>query len=135
MIRNQSSVPVILLTKARLSWFVFNNQSYALMACSAEIFRLFVADQASITWTDQEAHQLLAQATLDDYDRWFILLSLGKFLKRNKRALPFYESRKLAENAITANSERATRPDSQSQGTYRAKRSQRVRSAKLVQTV
>ncbi|MBA2679592.1 MAG: hypothetical protein H0U76_14495 [Ktedonobacteraceae bacterium] len=93
--------PRLSLEQAVRSWFVLGQTAYPVECCSTAVFKAFIASVTPSDWSDSGCIGLLDQQTLDDLDRWFLLLSLATA----NIDLPLYESEASAKIALRAKSE------------------------------
>jgi hypothetical protein len=126
------SPPVIFsLTQARTSWYMLQGTAYSVCACTSEQFRAWVEQIAPSTWRDLDARDVLAQAELDDFARWYVLVALEKRLVSAGQSLPLFLDAQ-CKIAFRSKSERAQPHMVQKVITTSSKRPQRVRSKKDV---
>lgn len=91
---------IISLHDARHAYFRHQGQVHSISLCTPDQFRAFIASITPVTFTDQDARFVLAQQTLDDFDRWFVLSVLEKRLVTSGQALPLYTD-KTCEKRLT----------------------------------
>lgn len=136
-----SSQPLVISVQAvKHAYFIDQDTHCSISLCTPDQFRVFIASIAPATWTDTDARSVLAQETLDDMDKWFVLSVLEKRLASSGHYLPLFTDRSCltalkskydapkSKNALRGKSGRAKTDQVQVVDSKSPKRAKRVRS-------
>ncbi|GCF11784.1 hypothetical protein [Dictyobacter arantiisoli] len=120
--------PAMGLKDMQRACFICNGSVYAMVDCADDIFKTFISQITPGHMMKPDVQALLHQRTLDEMDRWFILVTLGK----KTTSFSCYQDRQSAEIALRASREALQKKKSQLHVQKSDKPSKHIRSAKLV---